>query len=80
MTLITNTYPTLDALREAFEQLFLTPTCLFWPTQEVFDQCAITKCDSAKSVVMRINDTIRIHHDVDKPTPIATIGYWAAIG
>lgn len=80
MTLITKTYPTLDALREAFEQLLETPTYLFWPTQEVFDQCATKKYGSEQNVAMRINDTMRIHHDVEKPTPIATVGYWAAIG
>ena len=80
MTLTTKTYPTLEALREAFERLLDTPTFLFWPTQELFDRLAIKNSHNSANVCMSVTDNFRIHHDVEKPTPIATIGYWAAIG
>ena len=80
MTLVTKTYPTLEALREAFEQLLDTPTCLFWPTQEEFDLRAVRKHPSNQNAAMYVNDTVRIHHDAEVSVATAELGYWAAIG
>lgn len=80
MTPITKTYPTLEELANALDQVFDTPTRLFWPTQQLFDRLAIKKSHNSVNVCMSVTDNFRVHHDVEKPTPIATIGYWAAIG
>ena len=79
MALITKTYPTLGALRKAFDRLFITSTSLFWPTQEEFNLRAVKKINSSTNFATTVHSTIRIHHDVEPSSPGATTGYWAVI-